>query len=86
MIAVEFWGVKARKTGRTLWTADTCRRFRRVAAAAVLDGTVQKENCTVLVSCVKFSTNKSVARQNREPKLREAVPSQHQGVMKSPVD
>ena len=86
MIAAGFWGVKARKTGRTLWTAETCRYCRKGARPLLSSQTVQKEHCTVLVSCVKFTTNNSVTRQNREAELREAVPSQHQSVMKSPLD
>jgi hypothetical protein len=85
MIAAEFWGVKARKKrqnsldGRDL---SPLSGSRPVAIFARL----YRENCTLLASCVKFTTNKSVARQNRKAELRKAVPSQHQNVMKSPVD
>jgi len=70
MIATEFWGVKERKTGRTLWTAETCRLCRKVVGPALFRFLGAQRNCTVLVSCVKFSTNKSVARQNRKAVTR----------------
>ena len=65
MIAVEFWGVKARKP-----------QYRRNFAAALMLSLAQvfltlirfcmERNCTRPASCVKFTTNKSFARQNRK--------------------
>jgi len=43
MIATGFWGVKARKTSRTLWTAGICRRRGEPARRAVFLPVVRKE-------------------------------------------
>jgi len=54
MIAVDFWGVKARKSPHYHHFAEPCR----YGILALYAETI----CTILPSCVKFSTNKSFAR------------------------
>ena len=43
MIAAGFGGVKARKTGRTLWTAATCRPRPEIAECDFLFSFVREE-------------------------------------------